>query len=88
MSEREFFGIRCTSSRTGESWIMLRGHKVGPFDTLLEAEKSARKKNGHAAEKAPDLSFSAERVDVNGWGQCVERKATQLEGAERAKKDG
>jgi hypothetical protein len=54
---------------------MPKGHQVGPFETIAEAEKSARKKNKLAAEKAPDLHFTAERVNVNGWGQCVERAA-------------
>lgn len=79
-TNREHFGIRCRTSETGASWIMAKGHKVGPFETLVEAEKSARKKNRLAAERAPDLHFSAERVDVNGWGHCVERAALRTDG--------
>ena len=78
----EHYGILLQARDTGHESVMLRGHQVGPFDTLAEAERSAKKKNRIAKTKGVPFVFSAVPVDVNPWGQPIAKVPHANEGSE------
>lgn len=77
----DLYGIQCTALDTGRVWVVQRGHKTGPFETLAEAEKSAKKKNRIAKEKGVPMQFAAVPCDVDPWGLPI-AKAVQAPGPE------